>query len=350
MHEQVRRAARALEKVPVGSAPEVVFDALRPCAPVVGGLIGVMKPEATGSVISHVVGLPGDVLEAWANTPLAHLHRMMAPLLSAQPGELISDRMAITGPFREQLTLLEVLGSAGLGESAGYKVAAGRQPDGRSEHRFLTFALDSSESFSPAQREMFRLLHPVLAATLTRIALPILPHQPLFAQFVEERHMGFLCLSTSLGIVELNDRAHELAQQCLRSARVAAGRGWLARLAERAMIETSGGRSWCLERQDNRARVEIEVIPLDRHAHPSSQALPSNGDLIVLTVRERCLPERGLSPRQQQVANLLINTGLSYKEIAAELGIAEGTVRKHVEKVYRAYGVQSRPELMSLPR
>ncbi len=52
-----------------------------------------------------------------------------------------------------------------------------------------------------------------------------------------------------------------------------------------------------------------------------------------------------LTPRQAEVAALLVGTGLSYKEIAASLDRSEGTVRTHTERIYRAFDVHSRPEL-----
>ena len=52
-----------------------------------------------------------------------------------------------------------------------------------------------------------------------------------------------------------------------------------------------------------------------------------------------------LTPRQRDVAALLVRTGLSYKQIAARLHVREGTVRTHAEHVYRAIGVHSRAEL-----
>lgn len=59
-------------------------------------------------------------------------------------------------------------------------------------------------------------------------------------------------------------------------------------------------------------------------------------------------PERRqvtLTPRQRDVAALLVETGLSYKQIAAKLHLSEGTIRTHTESIYRAAGVHSRPEL-----
>jgi DNA-binding NarL/FixJ family response regulator len=53
-----------------------------------------------------------------------------------------------------------------------------------------------------------------------------------------------------------------------------------------------------------------------------------------------------LTSRQREIAGLLSRTGLSYKEVASKLAISEGTMRKHVENVYRRVGVHSRAELM----
>jgi len=52
-----------------------------------------------------------------------------------------------------------------------------------------------------------------------------------------------------------------------------------------------------------------------------------------------------LTPRQRDVAALLVGTGLSYKQIAAQLDLSEGTIRTHTERIYRAFGVHSRAEL-----
>ncbi len=62
-------------------------------------------------------------------------------------------------------------------------------------------------------------------------------------------------------------------------------------------------------------------------------------------LRELTSISANLTRRQQEVACFLSQTGLSYKEVAAQLDIREGTMRKHVENVYRRVGVHSRAEL-----
>jgi DNA-binding CsgD family transcriptional regulator len=339
---RITRAVSQLGAVPLGGRASAVFDALRVCAPVVGGLIGVMGAEISDSTMTHVVGLPTDVLEGWATTPREHLGRMMAPLFPAAPGQLISDRSAITGSFRDQLDLLRVLHDARLGESAGYKVSARRTIAGRPEHRFLTIALDDGRIFGPAHHDLFLHLQPAVQAALARLDVPLIAAEPIFAQILGERRTGYLCLSRTASIVELNARAHSLVATYARSANVEPGRGSLDRFVQRVLVETLGGRSWRLLRADGAAQLEITTHRLAKEVHAVGEDLT----LVMLSETELAPtppPLRlHLTERQLEVARLLAETDDSYKEIANRLRIAEGTLRKHVEKVYRAYGVRSR--------
>lgn len=69
---------------------------------------------------------------------------------------------------------------------------------------------------------------------------------------------------------------------------------------------------------------------------------------------DRALPESNgpspdpadVTPRQREILALLTQ-GLPNKVIAARLGIAEATVKMHVTALLRAYGVQSRAELLA---
>ncbi len=56
--------------------------------------------------------------------------------------------------------------------------------------------------------------------------------------------------------------------------------------------------------------------------------------------------EVGLGPREQQVLKFLLD-GLSYKEIAGELGITSNTVGTYVRRIYEKLHVRSRREIIS---
>jgi len=61
---------------------------------------------------------------------------------------------------------------------------------------------------------------------------------------------------------------------------------------------------------------------------------PETHPILTLTVM-------GLTPREAQVA-VALATGATNRQIAHELGIAEGTVRKHLQRVYECLGVENR--------
>jgi DNA-binding CsgD family transcriptional regulator len=340
-------AMRELQRVPAQSSPEAIFDAIARCVPLAGGLIGTLGAQSPTSPVSHVVKLPPAVLEGWASTPREHLERMLAPMVGAGPGELISDSEAIVGRFREELNLLRDLRDAGLGESAGYKVSMRPRASGGIEHRFMTFALERGQMFTESNRSALAVLQPAIHAALERLSVPLIASHSILSQVVDERSMGFMCVSRQGRIVEVNERMHALATRYLAAARAAGGRGALSRFAEQAMVETGGSRTWQLWREDGRALAEVSGHWLAKETHAIGE------DLLLIIMREILLepppkaptPPDALTIRQWQIARLLVETGLSYKQIADQLDISEGTMRKHAENIYRSVGAHSRAEL-----
>ncbi|MCC2980037.1 response regulator [Sphingomonas sp. IC4-52] len=58
-------------------------------------------------------------------------------------------------------------------------------------------------------------------------------------------------------------------------------------------------------------------------------------------------PLQGLSDRERAIA-ALVQRGLRNKEVAAELGLTEGTVKVHLHKIFDKVNVRSRTELILL--
>jgi two-component system, NarL family, nitrate/nitrite response regulator NarL len=52
-----------------------------------------------------------------------------------------------------------------------------------------------------------------------------------------------------------------------------------------------------------------------------------------------------LTPRQLEIVDRLTRPGATARSVAAELGISEHTVKRHLEKAYRLNGVQSLAQL-----
>ena len=51
-----------------------------------------------------------------------------------------------------------------------------------------------------------------------------------------------------------------------------------------------------------------------------------------------------LSPRQRQIVDL-VSRGKANKEIAAALGLTEGTVKEYIHRIFQKVGCTSRTEL-----
>lgn len=348
---RIDTAARALRRVPAQGSPEAVLDALARCAPIVCGSVGTMSGRESNSIVSHFIRLPPEVSEGWVTTPRAHLTRMLSSLVPASPGTLISDTEAITGHFREELVLLQRLRAAGLGEGAGYKVSARPTEAGTRAHRFMTFALDDGQTFTREHHHLLAQLQPAVHAALDRLCVPLVASQSILAQIVEEQTIGFMCLSKNRAIVETNERFHELVMRFSHAASVEGGRRVLLQFVERILDETRGQRVWCLQHKDGAAQVKISTHHLAKESHLVGE------DVQLVMMQEfsahppaRPLDLAGLTGREQEIARLLIEKGLSCKQIADHLAVSPRTVGKHVENIYRKRNVHSRPELVALFR
>ena len=310
-------------------------------------MLGTMGSAQPTDTHSHAVSLPDDVLESWATTPGEQLQVMMSPLILAAPGDLISDRDAIRGPLRERLALLHVLDGAGLGETAGYKVAQESPRIGQTQTRFLTLALERGQSFTRDHRSLLSQLQPHIAATLALLDLPLLAHKCIRSQIPEEVNRGYLCVNADGVPVEFNRRASDLANRYATVLGYAPTRGWLSRFAAWIAEPTSVTNPRKLWNDDYTARLTIRSHRLGKESHHLGQ------DLTLVTLDEDRPIERllavapGLRGRPLEAACHLAFGGCTNQEIAECMGISPKTVSRHLETVYEAAGVNSARELQS---
>lgn len=77
-----------------------------------------------------------------------------------------------------------------------------------------------------------------------------------------------------------------------------------------------------------------------RAVHHGEQYMPNE---IAMRVGERLLAQ--LSPREIEILHLL-GRGLSNKEIAAQLGVVEGTVKIHISSIFTKLSVSDRTQAL----
>lgn len=87
-------------------------------------------------------------------------------------------------------------------------------------------------------------------------------------------------------------------------------------------------------------------------ACPFRATCPYNGYNTALADKELvcCNPiyDTGLTPRQREVVDLLVNTSYSNADIGLAVGISEKCVKYHAGEIYASLGVNSRQELTLL--
>jgi DNA-binding CsgD family transcriptional regulator len=350
----VAAAVRALSRLPAQGQVADLFDAIALCAPTVAGNAVILRPETPEDLVSHPVRLPQPVLRSFARMPLDDLQAALAPAVVAKAGTLQRQTEVFPREFRERVEVIRSLDENGLGEGAGYKVLDRRAPDGGPEHVILTLVAERGDRFRPRAMAALAAIAPAVRAAWLRLELPILARVPVLAQIVAEDELGYICLSTGGTLLEANRRAHDLALLYRHPAGLTGRRLLLTELATKARARArAGGRPWVIVHPALGAALEVRVHRLAKETHAIGQ------DVLLVKLREGpapALPAGGnaaavfakLTGRQLDIARLLIRTSLSYKEIAAHVGVKIGTIRKHVEHIYRLFDVHSRAELQLL--
>lgn len=120
-------------------------------------------------------------------------------------------------------------------------------------------------------------------------------------------------------------------------------------MAELALISLN----CCFGREDNIPdhegpddfNSEFSLCP-ERYNCPLNGFNPAYGDKKQVC----CNPiyECGLTNTQAEVADLMVNTGLSYEEIADRLGCSYSNIDNIRKRIFAELGVSTRPELMKM--
>ncbi|MDC0744784.1 helix-turn-helix transcriptional regulator [Polyangium mundeleinium] len=353
--QALHRAAQMLSKVAAGNDPAVILDALAQCVPAVAGLLSVVRNDAPQILISHAIRLPTELLEGWMRTRSEHLEPALRLVLDASPGGFWRDADTIAGPLRDGLEVLHALDDFGLGEGAGYKVHQRVVPGRGTEHVMLALLTERGTQFPRTAAAMMEALATDVRDAVHRASLPLVASRSILSQITEEQAIGYICINRRNGaVLEVNQRAFDLIAK-YHAGGVPRSRSALLDFADSARNVTARRSSWQIVHRTGVSVLEVHVHALAKQTHELHE------DVHLLSMHEWILPSvlrapraasspilDALPPRKREIALLLAGSSLSYKEIADRLGISPGTVRAHVQNIYRSLGVHSRPELTKL--
>ncbi|HMR10594.1 MAG TPA: LuxR C-terminal-related transcriptional regulator [Polyangiaceae bacterium] len=156
--------------------------------------------------------------------------------------------------------------------------------------------------------------------------------------------LGTVEVAFPSGKVHWSSRARAAIEaQCGRLA----SRGW--RRFERALVRAVRDSSAATRRHRLLGQIDVEVahVPPALGEERRALLLFYSARVAKLDPKPRTPAEELLSTRQRLVARLLVR-GATLREIAAEIGIGQETVRQHMRIVMERLGVRKRSELAHL--
>jgi DNA-binding NarL/FixJ family response regulator len=253
--------------------------------------------------------------------------------------------------------LAERLGQFGL--SGAYGMLIARRQTGQNRELECIVLFWDNRTTGPTRREaaLVGALQPFVANAMARTRQPsVLLDEPLNRN-AQSHQLGLALFGADGSVIAHNQRASVLVSALDTSFASGCTPSALCRLARRLGIPGEAGvgtpRRLAISVPDRNSIVDVRAHSLQQVSHVSGPSLWALGlqELDRTGNMQHKAPVsflQTLPPRQRQVATLLARTGLSYAEIADQLGLAPGTVRKHAEWAFRRLGVNRRFELTAM--
>jgi DNA-binding CsgD family transcriptional regulator len=350
----LRETRDALRAVPTAGSPDALFAAIRRCVPFACGLLDTVCASRPFEPVDVLYRVPDAFFATVTDfvdqdtTPLVAMHLPVG--VAYRTTDLVPERRLRSTPIAQAL-----YPHYGIDIPSVLTLSVVPRSYDREHTTIWLFHEHGQRGLTSRECQMLEVLHAEIRATVERMRLPFLPQSSLLSQILTEEHAGYVLLRRDGSLLECNYRAFVLAHRY--APRGAGGNRYerlsnIVRLAQRTP-STGGYSAHYLRRDDGASILEVSQHKLAKEHN----SLPEDATLIRLREMpihlEPIKPARRpalekLSPRRREIATLLVNSGFSYKELAHELGLSEGTVRKHTEQVYRAVGVRSRAELVAL--
>lgn len=352
----MRVSEERLAAIGPGDRPELLINALEPCMRVAAGLLMVVKPGRKMSVTHHSLRLPTELLEGWMGTQQDFFEQSLFKAVESDAGDFWTGREGLSEHLRKGLEVLhDAYDGVGLGEGAGMKVEQHLLPGGHEGHVVLALMTHRREQFPRQIEAVSQVLTPALTEAVVRLNLPFTTGRSIHAQVLEDDDVGFVCLNDDGEIVEVNQRAHDLALRYCENVGLGSSAFSMQAFVDAAVEKTRARKIWRLRHADRQGMMQVRAYRMPRGKFELAQDLP------MLKLEEWSLtpeedddeeflrsPEfRRLTPRQYEIATLLVNQGRAPKQIASDLDISESTVRKHIENMHKALKVRSLGELIA---
>ncbi len=349
--KSLQAARNALRAIPMSSSLGAVYEALRPCAPFACGLLDTIRASRPFDPVDVLYQVP----ETFIDTVAEIIEADPSPFVFMQLplGTMCRSSDFIPESFWQSWSIAQALyPHHGIDFPSVLTLSWRPRAFDRELSTLWFFNEHDQRPLSDRELRMIEFLHGDIHAAIERLRLPFVPRDSLQDQILREQNAGYALVRANGELLECNRRAFWLARQYSMNRTQDDTRTPVSTLMRwaQAAPAPAGFSAKYVPSLDNTSVLEINLHHVAREHHVVTE------DVTLVVLREIPLQLApivatkasvldSLSPRQHQVATLLVNSGLSFKEIAIQMHISEGTLRKHAEHVYRALGVRSRAEL-----
>ncbi|HRI66090.1 MAG TPA: LuxR C-terminal-related transcriptional regulator [Polyangium sp.] len=352
--KSVQAAREALRAVPMSGSISSVFEALRICIPFACGLLDTVTASRPFEPIDVLYRVPEAFIGA------------VADLVEMDPSPLVAMRLPIGymcrptdfmtfSAWRKMALVDAIYPHHGIDFPSFLTISSAPRGFDRELTTLWFFNECDGRTLTNREMHMVEALYGDILAAINRLRLPFFPQDSLRDQIVREQNSGYALIRPNGDLFECNHRALAIAQRYGSTVVGGDERALLSRLVHWAQSAplAHGFSAKYISSRDKTTLLEISLHQVAREYNVLAD------DLTLAMFREtpvRLMPldehkpsiVEYLSPRRRQVATFLVNSGLSFKEIADELEISESTLRKHAEQIYRGLKVRSRAELVAL--
>ncbi|HRI69459.1 MAG TPA: LuxR C-terminal-related transcriptional regulator [Polyangium sp.] len=345
----VTNTRNALRQINPSSSPRDIIESIRILVPVAAGMIEGL-PAARPEEPSHFLY---DMPEGFVTQRARLIAQDPSLALVAEcPSGIVLRGLDVfsVDEFQALEYNQRVYKSHGLDNVTGLILS--KEDYGSGVAPLILWLFSGSGTRLPTWEECRRLelVSDDLRDAAMRSRVPLFVREPMHFQSMQEEGTGYMLLRPDGTVIEINRKAVLLLQDYSESP-TGSWRKQVESLSALEPVEVRRGKSgrYFVKCRDNVSTLEINVHWFFKSSYVLGE------DVKFVKMREMPMftnvdAFQVLSKRQREIALLLVNTGWSYQDLARKLFIAEGTMRKHVEMIYRALNVASRFQLNALAK
>ena len=333
------QAQSALNAIPMGASPDLLFTALQPIVPIAAGMLetaDLSEPTNISDSIFHMDdSFVNCLFETINDDPTL-------PVFLATPEGCFRRETDVLDRAQLDFPLYGIMEKLGLAKPSFHKIKMGR----RKAQYLLVFQERGSRYLADTECKLVERLHPEIRQAVARLSLPFSSENSLLAQLVDDASAGYLCVDRNGDVKLINTQA--MALLSLAWAPKRASLALATEFCRSILLRHSREPAW----NETVVAYQGTLLDVTLAQIPPSQAGAFQYCLVIEKlngVETTRLPLlNSLTPREAELVAWLVDSDRNAVDLSSNLGIAPGTLRKHIEKIYGKLRVHSRLELREL--